>query len=657
MLSGKMIRRRRAIDDAILNDNEDPDVKLIENQHHVILDNGIVQITLSKPGGIVTGIKYGGLDNLLEIVNKEKNRGYWDLNWSKPGGGDIYDVVEGTTFSVVDSNADKVEVSFARAYNASREMVPLNIDKRFILMRGNSGFYSYAIYEHGAGWADFDLIQTRIAFKLRKDRFRYMAIANDKQRLMPFPEDREAPNCQQLAYPEAVILTHPKEPEFQGEVDDKYQYSSNNKENRVHGWISFDPMVGFWVIFPSDEFRNGGILKQNLTSHVGPTCLSMFHSGHYAGEPLCPKFRGGEPWKKVFGPVLIYLNSATLGTSPDLWEDAKEQMFYEVQSWPYDWAASQDYLKVSQRGDVTGRLLVKDRFAFPNVTAARSAYLGLALPGEKGSWQTESKGYQFWTQSDEDGNFRLSNVCAGEYDLYGWVPGMLGEYKKEGSVIIQPGSVVDLQELVFEVPRDGKTVWEIGIPDRSAAEFFVPDPDPKYVNRLYLDHPERYRQYGLWLRYSEIFPDTDLVYDVHSSDWSKDWCFAHVGRVKEGGSVVPTTWQVHFQLETVIQTGSYKLRLAFASANFAIIQVRFNDPNITVPHFDTMRFGTDNAIARHGIHGLYHAFDVDVSPLWLQQGQNILYLTLKKPPNLFVGVMYDYLRLEEPAQQQDHLLI
>lgn len=45
--------------------------------------------------------------------------------------------------------------------------------------------------------------------------------------------------------------------------------------------------------------------------------------------------------------------------------------------------------------------------------------------------------------------------------------------------------------LVYEPPRDGPTLWEIGIPDRSAAEFFIPEPNPKYVNRLYLNHPDR----------------------------------------------------------------------------------------------------------------------------------------------------------------------
>ena len=43
------------------------------------MDNGIVQVTLSNPGGIVTGIRYNSYDNLLEVLNKESNRGYMVL--------------------------------------------------------------------------------------------------------------------------------------------------------------------------------------------------------------------------------------------------------------------------------------------------------------------------------------------------------------------------------------------------------------------------------------------------------------------------------------------------------------------------------------------------------------------------------------------------
>ena len=44
-----------------------------------------------------------------------------------------------------------------------------------------------------------------------------------------------------------------------------------------------------------------------------------------------PKFKAGEAWKKVFGPVFIYLNSADDtdgGAVPKLWDDAKLQVQY-----------------------------------------------------------------------------------------------------------------------------------------------------------------------------------------------------------------------------------------------------------------------------------------------------------------------------------------
>lgn len=38
---------------------------------------------------------------------------------------------------------------------------------------------------------------------------------------------------------------------------------------------------------------------------------------------------------------------------------------------------------------------------------------------------------------------------------------------------------------MYEPPRTGPTLWEIGTPDRVAAEFFVPDPNPALENHLY----------------------------------------------------------------------------------------------------------------------------------------------------------------------------
>lgn len=50
------------------------------------------------------------------------------------------------------------------------------------------------------------------------NRFQYMAVADDRQRKMPLPDDRLPERCQALDFPEAVLLTNPIEEEFKGEV-------------------------------------------------------------------------------------------------------------------------------------------------------------------------------------------------------------------------------------------------------------------------------------------------------------------------------------------------------------------------------------------------------------------------------------------------------
>ncbi|MCL7045948.1 hypothetical protein MKW94_016803 [Papaver nudicaule] len=131
----------------------------------VIIDNGIVQITLSKPEGHVIGISYNGIHNVLETKNNPENRGYWDLNSDGSGG---YDRIRGTKFTVIKEDENQVELSFLRSWDPSvkGKHVPLNIDKRFVMLRGCSGFYSYGIYERLEGWPGFKLGETRIAFKL-----------------------------------------------------------------------------------------------------------------------------------------------------------------------------------------------------------------------------------------------------------------------------------------------------------------------------------------------------------------------------------------------------------------------------------------------------------------------------------------------------------
>lgn len=52
------------------------------------------------------------------------------------------------------------------------------------------------------------------------------------------------------------------------------------------------------------------------------------------------------------------------------------------------------------------------------------------------------------------------------------------------------GEKLVLSDMVYEPPRAGPTVWSIGVADRSATGY-IPDPDPKYVNKLFVNHPEK----------------------------------------------------------------------------------------------------------------------------------------------------------------------
>ncbi|XP_057251850.1 uncharacterized protein LOC109135383 [Beta vulgaris subsp. vulgaris] len=623
--------------------NPNGGVRVNATAKQVVLDNGIVQLTLQVPQGYIIGIRYGGLENILAVSNRPSDRGYWDIASTNSDDNDRTDDqirLVGASFKIIKQTEDQAEISFLCPKTSK---VPLQVDYRYILLRGRSGFYSYAIFTRDKGTPATDVQYIRTVHKLDTQKFLYMAVSDKLQRVMPMNRDRET--GKPLAYKEAVHLTNPTNPKIKGEVDDKYQYAFDHKDNKLHGWVCTDPSVGIWLITPSDEFRTRGPHKQDLTSHVGPNMLSVFHSIHYAGPDLIMKFTNGEPWKKVYGPYFVHLNSGK-GDPRALWQEAKNQLQEELKSWPYEFPVSEDFPKANQRGSVELIFFMNDRSKPP--VPANLGWVGLAQPGEVGSWQSEMKGYQFWAQTDREGKFTIPNVHVGKYNLYAWAPGFIGDYKSASEIDIAPGKQINLGDQVYTPPRSGETLWEIGFPDRSAAEFFVPDPSPNFANPILNDQENKYRQYGLWDRYSEIYPKQDLTYTIGVSNHTKDWFYAHVLR-KTGPEIYqPTVWQVVFPLKDVVPNGNYTLQIALAAANFAALQVRVNNPD-SIAVFSTSLVGKDNAIARHGIHGLYQLYSIGIPGNLLKSGQNTIFLRQPRNNGKFCGFMYDYVRLEGPA--------
>lgn len=76
------------------------------------------------------------------------------------------------------------------------------------------------------------------------------------------------------------------------------------------------------------------------------------------------------------------------------------------------------------------------------------------------------------------------------YDPFTWI-NILSTIWIDDEVSTCTGSETELGNLIYVPVRDGPTVWEIGYPDRTAMSYYVPDVNPMYVNKLFLNSPEK----------------------------------------------------------------------------------------------------------------------------------------------------------------------
>lgn len=65
------------------------------------------------------------------------------------------------------------------------------------------------------------------------------------------------------------------------------------------------------------------------------------------------------------------------------------------------------------------------------------------------------QGYQFWNQADDEGRFIIKDVRPGNYSLYAWVPGIVGDYKYEADITIEPGGEIQLPS-IYKPPSN---IW------------------------------------------------------------------------------------------------------------------------------------------------------------------------------------------------------
>jgi rhamnogalacturonan endolyase len=694
-------------------------VSVTEDQATYTLDNGTIRALISRKSGDLISMKYKGAEMLATF---QKEDGTPNLEADPPGdpGRSQFGMTDHMYgFWSHDTIADRIESKITidpKTNGGARAEISVkgfsdgkklghgpgappdgdfaaDIEIRYTLGQGDSGVYTYCIFNHKPEYPDATLGEARFCAKLNSS-FDWMLVDAHHN------------------------LYYPPEPEANG-WDDKYNYTTVQWEHPAFGWASVTKNVGFFIVNPSVEYLTGPPTKVEFLCHrdtnqiAAPCVLNYWRSSHYGGGGV--DAAKGEAWTKVIGPFLLYCNT---GNNPQtIWADANAQQKRESAKWPYDWVVGVDYPVKAQRSTVTGHLNIRDPQMPPGATIS-NIRVGLSAPdytvttGRPAAnnapshitWQTDSKHYEFWVRADNSGSFSIPAVRAGTYTLHAIADGVLGEFAKT-DVTVEAGKPLDLGTLDWTPVRKGRQLWEIGIPNRSGSEFAGGDD---------------YFHDGMGMIYALRFPD-DIDFTIGKSDFHKDWFYLQVphatdaaiaaatvdaqprpargrggfggrgattragargpaatgpqelgagrggpgrGRGARGGiargggpgrggpggapQTRATPWTISFDLPSAPR-GKVTLRVAIATSNTREVSVAVNQQE--AGRLDQLP--TDSAIGRNGIQGIWFERDLAFDAGLLKQGTNTL--TLIVPPGgATSGLIYDYLRLElddsAPAQ-------
>ena len=519
-------------------------VALTDNVDSWTMDNGILKITVAKRDGNLSSIVYHG----VEILTQGRYS-YWE---QRPSG----TVSARVTIDPASNGGERAEVAVkgVNSGGTGGRGGGMDIETRYTMERGRSGFYTYTEYNHPASGGSVHVGENRFILQDLNPTFDWLSV--DKDRNMPMainvPEDHEIHAKEQSIYDTGV---------YKNSVEHKYSYNALMYKLTAWGWSSTKDHIGAYFINPSNEYIGGGPDKLDLIDHMSAPgspayeaiILDYWTSGHYgAGDNT--EIPAGQAWDRVVGPIFVYFNSLADAKDPTkadlekfhasygsgmpavpaawhdnalaLWDDAVAESKVVKAEWPYSWVEGVDYPHKDGRAVVSGQLVLDDPQAasklLPNLNVglthanfkgSESGYTLLAGNGDIVTWPHDGNYYQFWTDGSSDGRFTIANVRPGSYTLHAFANGVLGEYAK-ADITVEAGKKIDLGKLDWQPVRYGRQIWEIGYPDRTGDKFFKGD-------------GANYWLWGWGLRYAGLFPN-NITYTIGKSDYHKDWFFEEV---------------------------------------------------------------------------------------------------------------------------------
>lgn len=654
-----------------------PNVTLTDNGSSVTIANGTVSILCNKSAGNITTINYtynnGAGPRTLNLLSGGNDGGelYWE-NSTDEGLAFNYSVVANPT----NNGGDYAEIALVTT-SVTNDVLEVH----YSMLRGSTGFYVTAIYRHQSTNAALGLGECRDNI-YAGSIFNWMSVDSKRNRIMEVSGGLSIPV--RGAPVEVSLWTNGI---YQGQYEDKYKYSADLGAQRAWGWSSVGAggyNVGLWNIPASGEYYNGGPLKRELMEHIGTTILNMLDGSHY-GMGQDGNFASGEVWEKVSGPYFIYCNNATNTltssnlTAQALYADALAQGAAEQTAWPYAWFTNADYAPAASRGAVTGQMAIADS-GNPNASSA-NLWVGLVqqpltVDGVY-DFQEWVKPYQFWTRTDTNGNFVLTNVIAGtNYTLYAFGPGASDTFMSQpqtgGSppiivdyppapfaVTLTAGAVTNLGKVTWTPLRVGPTVFEIGYPDRMGDKFR--HGDDYWLGDIGPSPTQPSPVWSKWLEFPFDFPN-GLNYVVGQNRWTTDWNFIQPVVTDSQGNYDNSSSTITFNLPAAPANGAQaSLYLGLASDNSSAIELTVNGnnlgnvggvtgvPNDSIPTtgYYTGYADSDTSI-REGNNAAFSDERVTFPASQLHQGLNTVNIAIRQTGGSYFAdhAMYDYVRLE-----------
>ena len=600
-----------------VNISQDPNRMIQEFTNYIILKNGKIEAKIQKGTSNIQSLKINGVETLLQTntANPTRVGTYYDLTTSAG-----FETVGGAAFSIKEETTDYIDVSFSRPYASGVNATPVDVEIHYVLKKDDVGLYTYSILRHKAEYPSFDLGSWRQVMWINNAVTDKICVTDLKTWNMPQPGD----SWEATAIAEIIKITSGARA---GKYDGKYEFSENLIDLKAYGHSSDKNNLGIWAVTANHEYFNGGPMHHDLNAAAGIIHVCM-NGVHYNDKGfVIPQ---GEEWSKIYGPYLMYANQKS--TAVANWDEAKARADQDANEWPFAWLTNTpEYPLAAGRGNITGNFSISD--PLKSEVNGGNAWIGVTQlsTDSGGNWQFEEKNYQYWVKTDASGNFNIKNVRPGTYTLFAYKDGTTGEYRQE-TVVVTAATTTNLGNVNWVIPRaNGKIVFEVGEPNRTAAEYKFGDFD--YCEGFVQD------------KFASTFTNP-IEYNVEDRNWSTVLPYVQSGYFKTDGTTERWDWNINFTLTgTIPATGNAKLTIAYASSDHAQNWIYVNGSRIT-PSLNYPPNGGGNAFLRQSNHAKYGLATFDVPYSKLKAGKNTI--TLIMPSTSYWGnhVMYDYISLE-----------